>query len=117
MPRRGYRKGISDNKTPLGKRIHTRLPEHIHRQLLDDAASRCADAAKILRSLATAHYTGRRAELPHDRGPTSAALRELARLGNNVNQIAHQANTQRLYLIEAEARRCLAAVLAAVDRL
>lgn len=117
MPRRGYRKGISGSKTPLGKRLHTRLPDEVHTALLRDAASRSTDASKILRALAVAHYTGRRLELPHPRGPSSAALRELARIGNNLNQIAHRANAGRLHLIEAEARRVLAAVIAAVARL
>lgn len=117
MPRRGYRKGISDAKVPLGRRIHTRLPEPIHASLISDAASRSLDAAKILRALATAHYAGQRLELPQPRGPSAAALRELARIGNNLNQIAHRANLMRLPLIEAEARKVLAAVLAAIDRL
>lgn len=117
MPRRGYRKGISDDKTPLGKRIHTRLPDSIHKALMEDAASRSTDACKLLRRLTTAHYTGRRPELPHARGINAGAVRELGRLGNNLNQIAHQAHLMRLHLLEADARSCVAAVLSAVDRL
>ena len=110
MPRRGYRKGISDGKTPLGRRIHTRLPDTIHRTLMADAASRSLPASKILRNLAAAHYAGERLEMPHARGPSSAAIRELARLGNNINQIAREANRMRLNLLQTEARVCLRAV-------
>lgn len=117
MPRRGYRKGLSDTKTPLGRRIHTRLAEPIHQALMADAANRSTDAAKILRALATAHYKGQRLELPQSRGPSSAALRELARVGNNLNQIAHRAHLMQLHLLEVEARRCIAAINAAATQL
>ena len=110
MPRRGYRKGLSDTKIPLGKRIHTRLPEAIHHALMADAASRSTDAAKILRQLATAHYTGHRLELPHARSVNATVLKELARIGNNLNQIAHNANIGRLHLLDADARRCIALI-------
>ncbi|HRD74670.1 MAG TPA: plasmid mobilization relaxosome protein MobC [Hyphomicrobiaceae bacterium] len=64
-----------------------------------------------------AFAAGHRPELPQARGPSSAALRELTRIGNNLNQIAHRANLMRLRLIQADARKALAAVLAAVRRL
>lgn len=108
MPRRGYRKGIADTKVPLGRRIHTRLPDTLHADLVADATTRNTDAAKILRQLVRAHYTGHRLELPQPRGANAAALRELARIGNNVNQIAHQANLMNLHLLHADARACLA---------
>ena len=117
MPRRGYRKGISDTKVPLGRRIHTRLPEPLHAQLKADARTRGVDAAKILRELARTHYTGQRLELPHARGPLSVIGRDLARLGNNLNQIAREANRMRLALLETDARRCIAAINTAVSRL
>jgi hypothetical protein len=118
MPRRGYRKGVSDHKVPLGKRIHTRLPEALHRALIADAGARSLDAAKILRQLAAAHYTGARLELPHATAKADATrLLALDRLGNNLNQIAKQANLMRLHLLEADARRCIAAIHAAIDRL
>lgn len=117
MPRRGYRKGLSDAKTPLMRRLHTRLPDALHAALMADAASRAITAAGILRELATAHYDGRRPDLPQAKGPSTAALRELTRLGNNLNQIARQANLMRLSLLEAETRRCVMAILAAIDRL
>ncbi|MGE0290405.1 MAG: MobC family plasmid mobilization relaxosome protein [Bradyrhizobium sp.] len=117
MPRRGYRKGVSDSKVPLGRRLHTRLPATLHARLLQDAESRDTTAARILRELAAAHYTGHRPELPQPRRPSNAALRELTRIGNNLNQIARQAHLMRLTLLEAEARHAVTAVLAAVARL
>lgn len=117
MPTRGYRKGISDAKSAAPKRMHTRLPTAVHDALIADSASRHRPASEIMRAVLVAHYTGTRVELPHARGPSSAAIRELARIGNNLNQLSHQANLMRLPLIEAEARRALKAVLDAVARL
>ena len=117
MPSRGYRKGLSDTKVWLGRRLHTRLPDDIHAALTADAASRSTDAAKILRQLVVAHYTGQRLELPHARAEPSALLRELCRIGNNLNQIAHRAHLGRLHLLDADARACIAAVNDLVRRL
>ena len=113
MPRRGYRKGISDAKVPLGRRIHTRLPESVHTALMADAEARSLDAAKILRELATAFYIARRVELPQARGKASELVRAIDRLGNNLNQIARAGNMMKLHLVETEAR----ALIAKLDRL
>ena len=117
MPSRGYRKGIADDKVPAPRRLHTRLPEMIHVALMADAAGRSLPASRIIRALVVAHYRGHRPELPQARGPGQAALRELCRIGNNLNQIAHQANLMRLHLIERRALDVLDAVNAAARRL
>lgn len=117
MPTRGYRKGISDSKTAAPRRIYTRLPAAIHDALVVDSTSRNRPASEIIRAVLVAHYSGTRLELPQARGPSSAAIRELARIGNNLNQLAHQANLVRLPLIQAQASAALKAVLDAVARL
>lgn len=71
----------------------------------------------LIASILDAHAGKHCLELSHSRGPSAAAIRELARIGNNLNQIAHAANLMKLHLLEADARRCLDAVLAAIDRL
>ncbi|MBU2531956.1 MAG: MobC family plasmid mobilization relaxosome protein [Alphaproteobacteria bacterium] len=107
MPTRGYRKGISDDKQASPRRLHTRLADDIHAALNADAIARHVSASHIIRALVTAHYTGGRLELPHASGPSSLALRELNRLGNNLNQIARQANLMQLHLLEAKALACI----------
>lgn len=117
MPSRGYRKGLSDAQVPAPYRVHTRLPDAIHAALIADAEIRSMTASRILRTIIAAHYTGQRAELPQARGANAATVRELARIGNNLNQIAHQANLLRLSLLEPEARRCIEAINAVVARI
>ena len=117
MPTRGYRKGVSDTKVPVPCSVRT----HITRAELDGLA-RAADErsmtlSKVLRSLVIAFVAGTRVQLPHAKGPSMAALRELCRIGNNLNQIALQANRMRLHSLEREARDCVAAVNTAVRRL
>lgn len=117
MPSRGYRKGISDAKTAAPHRIHTRLSESIHSALRHDAKARSTNASDIIRALVTAHYTKARLEIPQPRGLNNTAVHELARIGNNLNQIARQANTMHLHLLEHETKACLSAVLAAIAKL
>lgn len=81
------------------------------------ADSRAMTLSALIGEILDAFAAERRIELPHARGPSTAALRELARVGNNLNQIVHAAHLMRLHLLEAEARHCLAAVHSAIDRL
>jgi hypothetical protein len=117
MPTRGYRKGISDTKTAAPKRVHTRLPARTHAALIADSISRHCTASAILRALVVAYYTSSRVDLPQARGPSSAAIRELTRIGNNLNQLTREAHTMRLHLLEQDVRRCLALVAEVVRRL
>jgi hypothetical protein len=117
MPTRGYRKGVSDDKEPVPRSVRTHITEQEFDQLTAAADSRSITLSKLLRSLITAFTRGERLALPQGRGPTSAALRDLCRIGNNLNQLAHQAHMMRLHLLEVETRATLAAVLKAVDRL
>ena len=117
MPARGYRKGVSDRKVPVPCPVRTHITRAELDRLIEAADGRSMTLSRIVRSLVTAFVAGERARLPRAEGPSTAALRELCRIGNNLNQIAHRANAGRLHLIEAEARRVLAAVIAAVARL
>lgn len=117
MPSRGYRKGISDHKTAVPRRIHTRLADEIHACLMADAAGRSLPASQIIRAIVSAFYTGRRTELPQHKGPSQATIRELARIGNNLNQIARQAHLMRLHLLEDSANAAIARINATIARL
>lgn len=72
----------------------------------------CALADAVL----TAHTRRARAELHHVEA-NKPLLRELARIGNNINQIAHEAHLMRLHLLEHDARQALTALQAALRRL
>lgn len=117
MPTRGYRKGRSDHKTPVPRSVRTHISEAEFAQLQADADSRSITLSKLVRTLIAAHLGQQRAELPHARGPSTAAIRELTRLGNNLNQIAHQANLMNLHLVAHEARTAVVAITDAVRRL
>lgn len=117
VPTRGYRKGVSDRKTPLPRQLYFRVSTRSYARIMRDAAARGVHVSEALREIVEAHLAGRRAELPHRRGPSSTAIRELARIGNNLNQIARQANLMELHLIETRARQVLDAVNAAIARL
>lgn len=117
MPTRGYRKGQTDRKVPVPRSVRTHISEWEFEQLKADADSRAITLSKLVRALIEAHVDEHRLELPHARGPSCAAIRELARIGNNLNQIAHQANLMNLNLIATEARKAIATITDVVRRL
>lgn len=117
MPTRGYRKGISDSKVPRPHVVKARASAETYRALRSQSAARSHTLSTLIAAILDSHVRGIRVALPKSRGEDAEALRQLCRIGNNLNQIAYQANMTRLHLIEAEARACLTAVLAAVDRL
>lgn len=117
MPSRGYRKGISDSKSPLAHFVRSRLTPDEYARLNDEADNRSITLSRLIRSILAAHLTGRRVELPQPRAIPAAALRELNRTGNNLNQLAKQANTGMVPVSAAELRAVLASVLEAVRRL
>ena len=117
MPRRGYRKGISDRNVPVPCFARCRLTSQEHNALRAEASDRSLTLSKLLRQILIAHLTRQRAELPTRGGPTSDALRELTRIGNNLNQLARQANTGLVTVSASDLNRILAEVLTAVRRL
>lgn len=117
MPSRGYRKGIDDSRTPLPRQIYTRTTDADHRALVDEADARNMTISKLTRAVLEAHLRHSRAELPQSRGVSSAALRELARIGNNLNQLARQANTGLVAVAESELAACLVAINDAARRI
>lgn len=117
MPSRGYRKGISDQKEPVPHSVRTHISE-AERAFLDaQCDGRSITMSKLLRTLITAFANDQRAELPHPRRTNAETLRELCRTGNNLNQLARQANTGIVPVPAPELRAVLANVLDAVQRL
>ena len=117
MPRRGYRKGISDSNVPLTRQVYLRVTADVLVSLKQDAASRRLTVSKLGREILTAYATAQLVRLPQAKGPSSEALRELTRIGNNLNQIAREAHLMRLHLIEAECNACLEELMASARRL
>jgi len=107
MPTRGYRKGISDAKTPLTHFVRTRLTTREYAKLNLERRPRGMTIAKYLRAVLTAQLKQQRCELPHPRGLSYDLLREFSRIGNNLNQLTRQANEQRIGIDPNELRRCL----------
>lgn len=107
MPTRGYRKGHSDNKDPLPRFVRTRLTDHDYAALNAEAASRSVKIANLIRAVITAHLKHKRAELPHPRGLNHGLLREFSRIGNNLNQLARQANIGLVAVSADELRACI----------
>ena len=117
MPSRGYRKGTSDSKEPVPYSVRTHISEQERAFLEKQADDRAMTLSKLLRSLITAFATNQRAELPHPRRVNAEALRELRRSGNNLNQLARQANTGIVPINPRDLRAVLDNVLTAVQRL
>ncbi len=117
MPSRGYRKGISDTKRARPHTIKSRTASATYHALHAEADQRSMTLSALIDTILDAHARRQPPELPHPRGLTTAALRELARHGNNLNQIAYQANVFHLPHIQRQAVETIAAVNEAARRL
>lgn len=106
MPTRGYRKGQSDTLEPLPCFLRTRLTESEHRRLKAEAHGRSMTLSKLTRAIVIAHLTSQRAHFAQPQR-NAALLRELARIGNNLNQLARQANAGLVAVNADELRACL----------
>lgn len=107
MPRRGYRKGLNDAKVGRPHYARARLSDKEHAALAADARARAITISALVRRLIAAHLTRQRAQLPHQ-DHLAPLLRELARIGNNLNQLARQANAGLVPVSAEELRTCLA---------
>lgn len=107
MPRRGYRKGLHDSNEPLPRFVRTRLTTQGFAALAAEAASRGVTVSTLTRLVVSAHLQAQRAELPQRHGENAALLRQLIRIGNNLNQLARQANGGLVPVNADELRTCL----------
>lgn len=108
MPSRQTRKHRCTREV-LSKFVRSRVTEAEHRQLLDQSGNRNVTVSDFVRAVIVAHLNGHRAELPQQ-SRNDALVRELARIGNNLNQLARQANTGRVPVAMDELLSCIAAV-------
>lgn len=117
MPPRGYRKGITDAKEPVERFIRSRLTAAEHVAMQTEASSRSVTVSKLVRELVRAHLRDQRLEVPQARGRDAALIRELARCGNNLNQLAKQSHVGIMPVSETELRAALNAILAVIAHL
>lgn len=113
VPRRGYHKGVSDAKEPLPHFVRTRLSEKDFEGFRDEACIRATGHSDLVRAILVAHLNNQRPELARPRGPGDELVRELRRIGNNLNQLARQANTG---LVAVRPRRSRAASGACMEQ-
>ena len=116
MPTRGYRKGVSDDKTPAKKSVRTHISEHEFRNLKEHASYRSQTMSGFLRSMVKAQVQNKGLETPHAKRDR-ALLREMARIGNNLNQLSRQANTGIVTVGEGELRPVIDKLNAAMKKL
>ncbi|MBS0235555.1 MAG: plasmid mobilization relaxosome protein MobC [Proteobacteria bacterium] len=64
-----------------------------------------------------AHLNKQRAQLARPRGPSNELVREFRRIGNNLNQLARQANLGLVAVSSEEIERCIAELNALAARL
>ena len=117
MPRRGYKKGISDTKQPVEAWARARMTVEERIALRQDAKGRGLTVSKLLRALVTAHVKKTRLEVPRANGPSRQLIKEMARIGNNLNQLTRQANTGMVMVNAKELRPVLEAVTAALKKI
>lgn len=82
-----------------------------------EADVRVMTYSRLLYEILKSHQAGTRLAIPQAKAFNAADLRALTRIGNNVNQIAHQANLMNLHLVHARAEACLASLEALLRRL
>lgn len=112
MPAKGHRK-----PEPLTRQVYVRFPDAEYVQLKSDAAARAMTISKLTRALAIAYYKRQRPELKQTRNNAAALVRELNRIGNNLNQLARAANTPKVDVPADELRQHLASLLQAIARI
>lgn len=115
MPRRGYRKGVMDGKVPRPHVIKSRTGTGTYHRLHHEATVRSMTFSALVAAILDAHAAHTRLSLPHPRPIPDADRRQLDRIGNNVNQIAHQANLMRLPHIQKQAQAVLAKLETLLD--
>ena len=112
MPAKGYRK-----PQPLDRQVYVRYPAPQFEEMKSDARDRNMRVSDLVRALTAAYYKRQRPELKQARGHSAGALRELNRIGNNINQLTRMSNTGMVTVPEAELRQHLARLHDAIARL
>lgn len=97
--------------------LKARLSEDDHREMQRIAMERGIKLSRLTRSILKAHLKGLAVKLPHPRGITDELVHQFARIGNNLNQLSHQANAGYVAVSAEEIRRCIAVINTKVAQL
>lgn len=117
MPRRCTRRADKEEKVIKPRFLKARLSDQDHQDLQRIANERGIKVSRLTRTILKAHLKGLSVPLPHPRGLTDELVHQLARIGNNLNQLAHQANSGYVAVSAAEIRSCISLINTKVAQL
>ena len=117
MPTQGYRTAVDDDRVRLPRQVYTRVSQHDYDCIEAEAASRCITTSRFIRALLRGHIANQPPRLPRSSGPESELIREIGRIGNNLNQLARMAHVGNMAAITNDLDACIRNINAAVARI
>lgn len=117
MARRSVRRADKEERVVKPRFLKARLSEHDHAAMQKMASERGIKVSRLTRTILKAHLSNAPVSLPRPRGLTDELVHQLARIGNNLNQLAHQANAGYVAVPAEEIRSCIAAINTKVAQL
>lgn len=117
MARRSVRRADKEERVVKPRFLKARLSEDDHTAIQKMASARGIKVSRLARTILKAHLKGVPVSLPHPRGITDELVHQFARIGNNLNQLAHQANTGYVAVSAEEIRTCIAVINTKVAQL
>lgn len=117
MARRSVRRADKEDRIAKPRFLKARLSEDDHAAMLKMASARGIKVSRLTRTILKAHLKNVPVSLPHPSGITDELVHQLARIGNNLNQLAHQANAGYVAVSAEEIRSCIAFVNSKVAQL
>lgn len=110
MARRSVRRADKDERILKPRFLKARLSEDDHQAMMRLARARGIKISRLTRTILKAHLKNVPVSLPHPRGLTDELVHQFARIGNNLNQLAHQANAGYVAVSAEEIRSCIAII-------
>lgn len=117
MVRRSVRRADKEDRVLKPRYLKARLSEDDHSAMLKLASARGIKVSRLTRTILKAHLKNVPVSLPHPRGLTDELVHQFARIGNNLNQLAHQANAGYVAVPAEEIRRCISFINTKVAQL
>jgi hypothetical protein len=117
MARRSAKRADKEERIAKPRFLKARLSEDDHAAMLKLASARGIKVSRLTRTILKAHLKNVPVSLPHPRGLTDEFVHQLARIGNNLNQLAHQANAGYVAVSADEIRCCISVINTLVAQL
>lgn len=115
--RRSAKRADKEERVLKPRFLKARLSEDDHQAMLRMASARGIKVSRLTRSILKAHLKNAPVSLPHPRGITDELVHQFARIGNNLNQLAHQANMGYVAVSAEEIRTCISIINSKVAQL